>query len=794
MNHTLEQTIERAGGIDMNLRLKSFVLASTILFSGSLAAAQSPAAAAKPAAVPQRPWLDAQQDIDARVEALLGAMTLEEKVGQLTQLNGIGGAPTGNADNLVADSELYNRIRQGQLGSILNEINTNTINALQRVAVKESRLGIPLVVGRDVIHGYRTIFPIPLGQAASWDPELVEDAAAVAAREARAVGIHWTFAPMVDIARDPRWGRIAEGFGEDPVLASTMAAAMVHGFQGDDLTAPDRVAACVKHFACYGAAEGGRDYNTTVISPSLLRNVYLPSFKAAVDAGAATLMTSFNDVNGVPSSANAHFLHDVLRDEWGFDGFVVSDWESIREMIPHGYAADGKDAARLAANAGVNMDMASPVYHENLASLVQSGDVKEADLDALVREVLKVKFRLGLFDQPYADESKKPPLLAKEHLELARKAARESMVLLKNDNSTLPFDKAKVKKVAVIGPLADAKLAQLGTWIPDGEEEDSRTPLAAIREAAGNDFEVLYAPGLKDDLDRSTDQFAEAVAAAKKSDVVVLIVGERASLSGEASSRAIIDLPGAQNELVEAIAATGKPVVLVIQAGRPLTIARQADQVAALLYAWHAGTMAGPALVDLLWGQESPSGKLPVTFPKSVGQIPLYYNHVNTGRPPRDYDFARDHQIDDEIDSEQGFNSNYLDVSPYPYYPFGFGLSYTKFDYGDVELSTNKLRAGQTLAVRATVKNTGDVVADEVVQLYVRDLVGSLTRPIRELKAFRRVHLKPGEEQVIEFALPADSLAFFNNDEQRVLEPGKFQVFVGGSSLAPLAGEFEVVE
>jgi beta-glucosidase len=761
---------------------------------GSFAVAQSTGTAAKSVARDQRPWLDATQDIDARVEALVDAMTLEEKVGQLTQLNGIGGEPTGNADNLVADSMLYDRIREGQLGSILNEINTNTINALQRVAVEESRLGIPLVVGRDVIHGYRTIFPIPLGQAASWNPELAEEAAAVAAREARAVGIHWTFAPMVDIARDPRWGRIAEGYGEDPVLASAFAAATVRGFQGDNLAADDRVAACVKHFACYGAAEGGRDYNTTVISPSLLRNVYLPSFQAAVDAGAATLMTSFNDVNGVPSSANNHFLQDILRDEWGFDGFVVSDWESIREMIPHGFAADGKDAAKLSANAGVNMDMASPVYHENLVTLVKEGAVKEADLDSLVRVVLKVKFRLGLFEKPYADESKPPPLLADEHLELARKAARESMVLLKNKDRTLPLVKAKAKKVAVIGPLADAKLAQLGTWIPDGQEKDSRTPLAAIREAAGDDFEVLYAPGLKDDLDRSTSAFDDAVSAAKAADVVLLVVGERAGLSGEASSRAIIDLPGAQNELVEAVAAVGKPTVLIVQAGRPLTIGKQAELADAVLYAWHAGTMAGPALVDLLWGQESPSGKLPVTFPKTVGQIPLYYNHVNTGRPPREYDFARDNQIDDEIDSEQGFNSNYLDVSPYPYYPFGYGLSYAKFDYGDVELSTHKLRAGQTLAVRAPVKNTSGIAADEVVQLYVRDLMGSLTRPIRELKAFRRVHLKPGEEQVIEFALPADSLAFYNNNERRALEPGKFQVFVGDSSLAPLGGEFEVIE
>jgi len=776
--------------IDWAVRVSGLV----VVACASLAVAQSAAVKPVPIAREARPWLDTQRDVDVRVEALVDAMTLEEKVGQLTQLNGIGGAPTGNADNLVADSVLYDRIRQGQLGSVLNEINTSMINALQRVAVEESRLGIPLIIGRDVIHGYRTIFPIPLGQAASWNPDLVEQAAAIAAREARAVGIHWTFAPMVDISRDPRWGRIAEGYGEDPVLASALAAATVRGLQGDDIAAPDRLAACVKHFACYGAAEGGRDYNTTVISPSLLRNVYLPPFKAAIDAGAATLMTSFNDVNGVPSSANAYFLEDILREEWGFDGFVVSDWESIREMIPHGFAVDGMEAARLSANAGVNMDMASPVYHENLAALVKAGEVKETDLDALVREVLRVKFRLGLFETPYADETKQPPLLADEHLELARKAARQSMVLLKNEDNTLPFDKSQVKKLAVIGPLADAKLAQLGTWIPDGKEEDSRTPLAAIRELAGDEFEVLYAPGLKDDLDRGREGFGEAVRAARAADAVLLIVGERASLSGEASSRAIIDLPGAQAALVEAVAAVGKPTVLMVQAGRPLTIGRQAEQADAVLYAWHTGTMAGPAVVDLLWGSESPSGKLPVTFPKAVGQIPLYYNHVNTGRPPREYDFDRDNQIDDEIDSDLGFNSNYLDVGPYPYYPFGYGLSYTTFDYGDVELSTDKLRAGQTLAVRAPVKNTGRHAGDEVVQLYVRDMAGSLTRPIRELKAFRRVRLEPGEEQVIEFALPADSLAFYNNDEQRVLEPGRFQVFIGGSSLAPLAGEFAVVK
>jgi beta-glucosidase len=770
-------------------------LAGIALVAAWCAVASAQLPATKPApTLSSRPWLDASLDLDQRVNVLLHEMTLEEKVGQLTQLNGIGGEPTGGADNLVASSGLYDRIRRGELGSVLNERNTSMINALQRVAVEESRLGVPLIFGRDVIHGYRTIFPIPLGQAASWNPKLAEAAAAVAAREARSVGIHWTFAPMVDIARDPRWGRIAESLGEDPYLASAFAAAMVRGYQGDDLSANDRVAACAKHFVGYGAAEGGRDYNTTSISPSAMRNVYLPSFHSAVGAGVATLMTAFNDVNGVPSSANKHLLRDVLRDEWGFDGFVVSDWESIREMIAHGYAADGMDAARLSINAGVNMDMASPTYHENVAELVGSGKLSESTVDELVRGILRIKFRLGLFEKPFTDETLASPLLAQEHLDLSRRLARQSMVLLKNEHEVLPLQRKSIAKIAVIGPLADAKREQLGTWIPDGNAEDSRTPLAAIREAAGADVEVLYAPGLSDDLDRGTAGFDEALAAAQKADVVLLVVGESARLSGEARSRAILDLPGAQNELIAAVAAVGKPVVLIVEAGRPLTIGRQIAQVDAVLYAWHAGTMAGPALADLLWGLESPSGKLPVTFPKTVGQVPLYYNHVNTGRPPRPYDFSRDSQIDDQVDLDLGYNSNYLDVSPYPLYPFGYGLSYTSFDYGDVEISTNKLRVGQTLAVRAPVTNSGKIAGDEIVQLYVRDVVGSLNRPVRELKGFRRIHLEPGETKVIEFALTTDDLKFYDNEERQLLEPGKFELYVGGSSLAPLAGEFELLK
>jgi beta-glucosidase len=761
---------------------------------GASAIAQTGAEHTTDQAIDKSLWLTPDADIERRAQALLSEMTLAEKIGQMWQLNGIGGEPTGDADKLVIGNNQYDLIRRGQVGSILNEINVATINAMQRAAVDESRLGVPLVFGRDVIHGFRTIFPIPLGQAASWNPELVEAAAAVAAREARSHGVHWTFAPMVDIARDPRWGRIAESPGEDPHLASIMSAAMVRGFQGDDLSEPDHIAACAKHFAAYGAAEGGRDYNTTVISPALLHNIYLPPFHAAVEADVATIMTAFNEINGLPCSANRHLLRDVLRKRWGFGGFVVSDWTSVEEMIAHGYSTDRKAAALTAAAAGVNMEMVSPSYHEYLAELVAEGAVAESMVDELVLEILRVKFRLALFEHPYVDTSQPSPLLTTEHLQLARRLAGQSIVMLKNDSGVLPLNRTKLKKLAVIGPFADAKRDQLGTWIPDGREADSRTPLAAIRDSSSGTVELLYVPALNSDLTFSNDGLANAVDAAGQASAVLLFVGEQANLSGEARSRAILNLPGAQNQLVAAIAAVGKPVVMIVQAGRPLTIGRQIEQVDAVLYSLHAGTMAGPAIADLLWGVESPSGKLPVTFPKAVGQLPLYYNHKNTGRPPRAYDFAKDSRVDDEIDTELGYNSNYIDVEPYPLFPFGYGLSYARFEYGNVELSTTKLRAGQTLAVRVPVTNVGRVAATEVVQLYVHDLVGSITRPVRELKAFRRVTLKSGETSVVEFALASDDLEFFNNDAELVLEPGEFEIYVGGSSLAPLAGRFEVVE
>lgn len=787
---------ELASAIVSKVTLRTIYFVPLIVAGLSYGARAEPSGVLSPVppAVVERHWLDASRESDERAESLLQAMTLAEKIGQMQQMNGIAGELIGNADERVSGNALYEQIRQGQLGSVLNEVHTETINALQKVAVEESRLGVPLIFGRDVIHGFRTIFPIPLGQAASWNPPLVEAAAHSAAREARSQGVHWTFAPMVDVARDPRWGRIAESPGEDPYLASQLSAAMVHGFQGDEPSSPDRIAACAKHFACYGAAEGGRDYNSTTVSPSLLHNVYLPPFHAAVDAGAATIMTSFNTINGVPASAHRYLLHDVLRKGWGFTGFVVSDWTAIDEMIAHGYATDLKSAAELAAKAGVNMEMASAAYHEHLADLVSTGSVAESLIDQLVVEVLRVKFQLGLFEHPYVVDAQDSPLLSAKHLQLARQLARHSVVLLKNENQALPLDRSKIKTLAIIGPLADARHDQLGCWVPDGKESDSLSLLAAIRESAGDQIKILHAAGLSHSLDRSTDGFPSAVQVARQADVVLLAVGEPSNISGEAHSRASIDLPGAQNKLVETISAVGKPTVLIVQAGRPLTIARQIEPVDAVLYSFHAGTMAGPALADLLWGVESPSGKLPVTFPKTVGQIPLYYNHCNTGRPPRTYAFAEDRALDDTIDTQLGYNSNYIDVGPYPLFPFGYGLSYAEFQYGVVTLSSTTLQAGETLQAKVSVKNSGRMAGTEVVQLYVRDKVGSITRPVRELKGFRRVRIESGETATVEFELTHDDLAFFNNNAQRVVEPGWFEVFVGGSSLAPLAAQFEVEE
>ena len=727
----------------------------------------------------------AREQLERRVEELVARMTLPEKIGQLVQVNASGGT--------VPDA-LKERLRQGRIGSMLNEIVPAASQEIQRIAVEESRLGIPVLMGRDVIHGYRTIFPIPLGQAAAWDADLVTAAAAVAAEEAAGAGFQWTFAPMMDIARDPRWGRIAEGFGEDPHLASVLAAAMVRGFQGERLSAPNRIAACAKHYAGYGAAEGGRDYDTAWIPEGLLRDVYLPPFKAAVDAGVATVMTSFNEINGVPSSGSEFLLRQVLRGEWGFGGFVVSDWNSMSEMINHGFAKDLEDVALKSITAGVDMEMQSTAYTDHLEALVHAGKVPEKLVDDAARSVLRVKFELGLFDtrRPLAAKTPGPP--SAQSRALAKTAAVRSVVMLKNEGGLLPLARGSAS-VAVIGPLADDPYELLGTWNRDGQVDDTVTPLAAIRSLLGSAERVRYAPGLPQSRSRDAAGFAAAVEAARQSDAALVFVGEEAILSGEAHSRAHLDLPGAQKELVLAVAATGKPLVLVVLAGRPLTIPDVFAKAQTVLYAWHPGTMAGPALADLLFGVESPSGKLPVTFPKAEGQIPVYYAHKNTGRPPT----GRKLTLLDDIpprarQSSLGDASRYLDIGYEPLYPFGYGLSYTAYRYTNLRLSSERVARGDTLRVQVDVTNTGGRDGVEIVQLYVRDLVASLTRPVKELKAFERVRLAAGETKVVELELPVASLGFHDRSMRYVVEPGAFRLWVGGDSQSGLETGFEVVE
>lgn len=707
-----------------------------------------------------------ETEIETAVADLIGKMSVEEKVGQLNQLSGLGLAPG-----------MLEQVRAGKVGSILNEVDPATVNALQKEAVENSRLGIPLVIARDVIHGYKTIFPIPLGQAATWNEELVEQGARIAADEASSVGIRWTFSPMVDIARDARWGRIAEGFGEDPVLASRLGAAMVKGYQGDDLSKPNTLAACAKHFACYGAAESGKDYNTTWIPEVLLRDVYLPPFKACADAGAATFMCSFNDINGVPSSANRYLLHDILRDEWGWKGLIVSDWGSIEQMRNHGYSKDLRQAALQGAKATVDVDMENYAYTQYLPELVESGEVSMDELDEMVANVLRLKFKLGLFDNPYIDETA-VEFYAPESLEAARKAVEESAVLLKN-NGVLPVDFSKVKKVAVVGPMADAPHDQAGTWVFDLEKEHCVTPLASLKEKLGN--KVVYAKGLEYSRDRKHDGFEEAVKAAKASDVVLYFTGEEAVLSGEAHSRADINLPGAQKELLKELKAAGTPIVMIVQAGRPLTIADDAELCDAVLYLFHGGTMAGPGIVNLIDGEVSPSGKLPVSFPKMVGQLPIYYNHKNTGRPAEDITYIDDIALE-AGQTSTGCTSFYLDAGDGPAYPFGYGLSYTTFEYGTPVLSATEMPVDGSITVTCDVTNTGDCEGSEVAQLYVRDLVGTLIRPVKELKDFEKISLKPGEKKTVSFTLPASALGFTSHELQQIVEPGEFNLWVAGDS------------
>lgn len=725
-------------------------------------------------------YTEGEDDTEAKVEALLGQMTLQEKIGQMNQLS-----PNGRMD------EVTELVRQGKVGSLLNVTNPSLVNKIQEVAVKESRLGIPVLMSRDVIHGYKTVFPIPLGQAATFNPQIVEDGARVAAVEATADGIRWTFAPMIDVSRDARWGRMAESCGEDPYLNAVMGVAMVKGFQGDSLNGPASIAACAKHFVGYGASESGKDYNPTFIPERLLRNVYLPPFEAVAKAGCATFMTSFNDNDGIPATGNPFILRTILREEWGYDGMVVTDWGAAAEMIPHGFCKDRREVAEKAVNAGVDMEMVSGTFIENLENLVGEGQVAEATVDEAVRNILRLKFRLGLFDNPYVvtEQSVK---YAPEHLAKAKEVVEQSVILLKNERNVLPLSD-KVRTVAVVGPMADAPHDQLGTWCFDGEKEHTQTPLKALREMYGNRVNIIYEPGVAYSRDKRTAGITRAVAAARNADVILAFVGEEAILSGEAHSLADLNLRGAQPELITALAATGKPLVTVIMAGRPLTIGKQVGQSAAVLYSFHPGTMGGPALADILFGKVVPSGKTPVTFPKMVGQLPIYYAHNHTGRAPS----GKETLIDDiPLEAGQtslGCTSFYLDAGFGPLFPFGYGLSYTTFAYDRLKLSTYRLGMNDVLTASVEVANTGKYAGTEVVQLYVRDKVASVTRPVKELKGFQRVTLQPGETQTVTFSLPISDLAFWNIDMQRVVEPGEFTLWIGTNSDEGLAADFEVV-
>jgi len=714
-----------------------------------------------------------QSSVENRIDALISRMTLEEKLGQLQILDG---EANGNYR-----PEHIDLVRRGLLGSTLNVRGARKTNELQRIAVEESRLKIPLLFGFDVIHGYRTIFPVPLAEASSWDPALVERAASVAAAEASASGVKWTFAPMVDIARDPRWGRIVEGAGEDPYLGAVMARARVRGFQGRNYSAPDKVLACAKHWVGYGAAEGGRDYNTTDISEIRLREVYFPPFKAALDAGVGTFMSAFNDLNGVPASANPFTLTKVLRDEWKFDGFVVSDYESVKETINHGLAADESDAARLALNAGLDMEMISRFYGKYAPGLILDGKLSTTTIDNAVRRILRIKFRLGLFEKPYADEAReKATILSRSNIEAARQVAARSIVLLKNEARVLPLSK-EVRSIALVGPLANDQAEMLGSWSGDGRKEDAVTLLDGVRAKVSKTTRVTYAKGC-DISGSGADEKAsidEAIRTVRESDAAVVVVGESSEMTGEAASRSSLDLPGRQLELVQALVATGKPLVVVLINGRPLTINWIADKAPAILETWFGGVQAGNAIADVLFGDAAPGGKLPVTFPRSVGQIPLYYGHKNTGRPP---------------DPANKYTSKYLDVPVTPLYPFGFGLSYTSFKLTNLRLSAPAIQSDGRITVSADIENVGARTGDEVVQLYIRDVVASVTRPLKELKGFERITLKPGEKRRVEFVLTSEHLGFYDRNLRFVVEPGEFKVFVGPNSVEGLEASFRVLE
>ncbi len=729
-------------------------------------------------------------DISQKVEALLSKMTLEEKVGQMNQYNGFWDA-TGPVPEEGLAALKYEHLRKGLVGSMLNVRGVEQVREVQRIAVEEARLGIPLIIGFDVIHGYKTISPIPLAEAASWDLQAIRRSAEIAAAEASAAGINWTFAPMVDIGRDARWGRVMEGGGEDPFLGSRIAEARVKGFQGEDLSAPATIAACAKHFAGYGFAEAGRDYNTVDFGTSTLRNVVLPPFKAAADAGAATFMNAFNILNGIPATGDAFLQRDILKGEWGYRGFVVSDWGSLKEMVSHGYAEDVAHAAELAANAGSDMDMESYGYVSHLAGLVREGKVEEAHVDDAVRRILRVKFELGLFDDPYryCDAEREATVIgSEEHLEGVLDMARKSIVLLKNEGGLLPLPKDG-KRIALIGELAAEKNSPLGSWRLAADDNSAVSVLEGMQAYGGND--LVYEKGAKvidgrqhfvfETHINTTDTagMAAAVAAAKSADIAVLVLGEPGFLSGEGRSRTDLGLPGLQQQLLEAVFAANPNVVLVLNNGRPLALPWAADHIPAILEGWQLGTQAGHAIAQALYGDHNPSGKLPMTFPRSVGQVPIYYNHMRTGRPEM--------PTPDEV-----FWSHYIDERNSPLFPFGHGLSYTTFEYSGLKLSSGQLKPGGALTATVEVSNTGEVAGREVVQLYLHDHYASVARPVKELKGFELVYLEPGEKKTITFKLDEALLSFYTARGVWAAEPGTFTVMAGGSSETSLSATFEL--
>ncbi len=708
------------------------------------------------------------------IDSLINEMTIEEKAGQLT-LYTSGWTVTGPQlrDDYVEE------LKAGRAGNLFNAHTVDYAIKLQKTAVEETRLGIPLLFGLDVIHGYKTTFPIPLAEAASWDLELIEKTARLSAMEASAAGINWTYNPMVDIARDPRWGRVAEGAGEDVYLGSLIGAAKVRGYQGNNLSDPNTILACVKHFAAYGAAQAGRDYHTVELSDRVLRETYLPPFKAALDAGATTVMTSFNELDGLPASGNHYLMTGILRDEWGFDGFVVTDYTAINEMVPHGVVANNMEAAELAFNAGVEMDMQGGLYAQYIPQLIKEGRIKESTLDAYVKRVLEMKYRLGLFEDPYRylnPKREQQTLYSQELMDHALEVAKESIVLLKNEpvnnRPVLPLSKS-TKSIALIGPLADNQKDMLGTWHVAGDASKAITLLQGIK-ATAPDVKVNYARGTGFS-GNDTSGFAEALEMAKSSDVVVMALGENYQQSGEAASRSEIGLPGNQLDLLKQVQALGKPVVLLAMAGRPLTLEWSHENIPAIVNTWHLGTMAGKAIAEVLFGDHNPSGKLTMTFPRNVGQVPVYYNMKNTGRP---------------FSAENKYTSKYIDVSNSPLYPFGYGLSYSTFSYSDIELSQESMTQNETLTLSVNVKNTGQYDGKEVVQLYIRDLVGSVTRPVKELKGFQKIALKAGESRKVTFSITTQDLAFYTRDMSFKAEPGDFEVFIGTSSAEGVSTRF----